>query len=557
MPKLTAGQTVVETLRAHGVQYIFGLVGSSFIEIMDAMWGAEDIKFVGARHEQAAGFMALGQALATGNPGVCMAQNGPGVTNLLTPVAAAKFTHAPMVVLAGAPMSSQLYKDSFQELDQKAIFAPVCKAVMHVTQAHRIPEIIGHAFRVATSGRMGPVLVDLPRDLLNEREVEVATPSPVVSRHQRIPGDPLLVSEALALMKRSQRPLIVAGWGVMWSGAAKEVEKLASALNAGIVTSYERNDAVRNSNPQYIGGLGRAGAPEAREAAQQADLIIAIGTRLGHFTTFYNNRYIPAKADIIQVELSPEELGRHFPASVAIWGDAKSVVEAWLAGLSAKDAAARKKWDLVVAGLRARRLGRLAQEGAASKPMKPHLFYHAMRKLLKGDEAIVLDAGAGAAYGYDRIDFERPRSLFTSGELGCIGAAFPIGLGVKMAQSKRAVITISGDGGFFMNAHDLETAVRWKIPTVNFVLNNNSWGSEKAYQKHLYGERYMEADIGNPRFDKLAELCGAAGFYVTSVKDLPAVFKKAASLRRPSVIEVAIDPNELPYPARAEDVFKK
>ncbi|MBM3925741.1 MAG: thiamine pyrophosphate-binding protein [SAR202 cluster bacterium] len=557
MAKLTAGQTVVDTLRAHGVRYIYGLVGSSFIEVMDAMWGAEDIKFVGARHEQAAGFMALGQALATGEAGVCMAQNGPGVTNLLTPVAAAKFTHAPLVVLAGAPMSSQLYKDSFQELDQKAIFAPVCKSVMHVTHAHRIPEILSHAFRIAASGRKGPVLVDLPRDLLNERGLDIAPPPPIATKPQRIQGDPALIDEALALMKRSQRPIIVAGWGVMWSGAGEEVEELASVLNAGIVTSYERNDAVRNSHPCYVGGLGRAGAAEAREAAQRADLVIAIGTRLGHFTTFYNNRYIPEGAKIIQVELNPEELGRQFPITVGIWGDAKSVAQAWLAGLSAKETYKKEEWGQEVAGLRRQRLSRLEQEGVISSPMKPQLFYHAMRKLLKGDEAIVLDAGAGAAYGYDRIAFESPRSLFTSGELGCIGAAFPIALGVKMAQPHRAVISISGDGGFFMNAHDLETAVRWKIPTVNFVLNNNSWGSEKAYQKHLYGERYMEADIGNPRFDKLAELCGAAGFYVSNVKDLPAVFKKAMSLQRPSVIEVAIDPDELPYPARAEDVFRK
>jgi acetolactate synthase-1/2/3 large subunit/sulfoacetaldehyde acetyltransferase len=557
MPRLSAGQAVVEALRAEGVPYIFGVVGSAFLEVLDALWGQEEVRFVGARHEQGAAFMALGYALATGRPGVCIAQNGPGVTNLLTGVAAARFTHAPMVVLAGAPMMGQLYKDSFQELDQLSIFRPVCKAVLQVNQPQRIPELLRHAFRVAASGRMGPVLVDLPRDLLNARNLEAeALPVEAYRPSQRPSGDPEQVRRAAALLRGARRPVIVAGWGVMWSEAEAETARLADQLGAPIVTSYERYDAVPNDHPLFIGGLGRAGTPEATEAAQKADVILALGTRLGHFTTFYNNSYIPSRAQIIQVEIEPAEIGRHFPVAVGIWGDARAVAQALLTEFGPRRLPGREERVREATRLREARRLRLEAEGSLDTlPMKPQRFYHALRAALPPGAAIALDAGATPAYGFDRLFFGQPRSLFTSGELGCIGSGFPIALGVKMAQPERPVLSISGDGGFFMNAQELETAVRWRAPTVNIVLNNGCWGSEKAYQKFLYGERYIEADIGNPRYDRLAELCGGRGFYVEHPQDLAPTLREALACGLPAVIEVPIDPEELPYPARVADVF--
>ena len=557
MAKLSAGQAVVEALRAEGVPYLYGVVGSAFLEVLDAMWGAEDIRFLGARHEQGAAFMALGYALATERPGVCIAQNGPGVTNLLTGVAAAKFTHAPMVVLAGAPMTSQVYKDSFQELDQLSIFRPVCKEVLQINQPERTAEILRHAFRIATSGKMGPVLVDIPRDLLNARDLEMDILPPDSYRpQQRQPGDPEQVRRAAELLRQARFPVIVPGWGVMWGGAEAVTARLAELLGAPVVTSYERYDAMDNNHPLFIGGLGRAGTPEATEAVQQADVILALGTRLGHFTTFYNDTYIPKGARIIQVEIDPQEIGRHFPVAVGICGDARTVAEALAAELASGAAPPRQEGVREAARLREARRQRLEAEGSLDTlPMKPQRFYHALRAAIPPEAAVVFDAGAAPAYGFDRLTFTQPRSVFSSGELGCIGSGLPIAIGVKMAQPDRPVLSISGDGGFFMNVQELESAVRWGTPTVSIVLNNGCWGSEKAYQKFLYGGRYIEADIGNPRYDKLAELCGGRGFYVERPQDLAAALREALECGLPSVIEVPIDPDELPYPARVADVF--
>ena len=256
---------MVEALRAEGVEYIFGVVGSAFLEVLDAMYGRTDIQFVGCRHEQGAGFMAMGYARATGRPGVCLVQNGPGVTNLLTCAAGARACHAPMVILGGAPMAEQMYRDSFQELDQLSVFRPVCKAAIQVNRADRAPEILRHAFRVATSGKMGPVYVDLPRDLLNARDVDVQILEPSAYRPpQRPEGDAERVREAAELLRRAESPAMIVGGGVVWGESHVEAIRLAEQLGAPIVASYERNDAVPNDHPLYVGPLGRAGAPARR-----------------------------------------------------------------------------------------------------------------------------------------------------------------------------------------------------------------------------------------------------------------------------------------------------
>ena len=559
MPKLTAGQAVVESLRAENVRYTFGVVGSSYLEILDAMYGRGDIEFVGCRHEQGAGFMAVGYARASGQVAVCLAQNGPGVTNLVTCVALARACHTPMVVLGGAPMMEQMYRDSIQELDQMSILRPLCKEVVQINRAQRVPEILRHAFRVATEGKMGPVYVDMPRDLLNARDLDVEFLSPSAYRPaQKVEGDSQTLAEAVQLLRGAQSPVILAGGGVVWSGAHQEVTRLAELLGAPIVTSYERNDAVPNDHPLYLGALGRAGSPEAAEASMKADVLLALGTRLSHFTTFYDYRYIPEAARIIQVEIDQKEIGRHLPVEVGILGDAQAVARALARGLedldssSQREARARRVTDL-----RRQRLQRLEAEAQLDGlPMKPQRVYAELRRVLPTDTAVVFDAGGCPAFGYDRLEYSGPRTMFSSLDLACIGVALPQAIGVKMARPDQPVVSINGDGGFFMNAQELETAVRWGVPTVNIVMNNGCWGSEKAYQKILYEERYIEADIGNPRYDRLAELCGGRGFYVERPEDVAPAIREALAAETISVIEIPVDPEELPYPARLADVFQ-
>ena len=558
MAKLSAGQAIVEALRSEDVRYIFGVVGSSYLEVLDAMYGRQDIKFVGCRHEQGAGFMSLGFARASGQVGVCLAQNGPGVTNLVTGAAAALVCHTPMIILGGAPMVGQTFRGSFQELDQMSILRPVCKEVLQINQPERTPEILRDAFRVATSGKMGPVYVDMPRDLLNAKDLEVQLPGPQAYRPaQRPQGDSERVREAAELLGQAQSPVILAGGGVVLSGANDDVTRLAELLGAPILTSYERNDAVPNGHPMYLGGLGRAGAPEATEAAQKADVLLALGTRMGHFTSFYDYRYVPEGAQIIHVEIDQREIGRHYPVRVGILGDAGAVARDLVSRLmDAVPPSVREARTRRVAELREKRLQRLEAEALLDGlPMKPQRVYAELRRALPSDTRVVLDAGGAPSFGHDRLEFSTPRTMFGTLDLGCVGAALPQAIGVKMACPDRPVVSISGDGGFFFNAQELETAVRWEVPVVHIVMNNDCWGSEKAYQKFLYGERYVESDITNPRFDRFAELCGARGYYAQRPEEVGDMVRDALAAEKPAVIEIPVDPDELPYPARAADVF--
>ena len=559
MARMSAGKWVVEALRSQGVRYVYGVVGSAFLEIMDAMYGLEDIEFVGTRHEQGAAFMALGYAHATGKPGVCLVTNGPGATNLVTGVAGAYVTHAPMVAIIGGISQEHMGRGSFQEVDHVGVFRPVAKASVMTPNAGRIPDTLVHAFRVATSGKMGPVVVDIPRDIQNETEIEAdeGMLGPV-RQTQAVAGDPMLLRRAAEVLRDAKFPVIVVGGGVKWSRAHEEVCALAEALSAPMVASYGRVDSVPNDQRLYVGMLGRAGAPEAAEVMRQADAVLALGTRLSHFTTFYDNRFLPRDARIVQVEIDEEELGRNFPVEVGILGDVGAASKALLELVREVGAPPGGEARLgVAASLRRKRRERLdAERPRPGKVLKPQEVYHVLRRVYPPDALTVIEAGAASGYAYDRLDFGRPYSLTSPLDLGCIGISYPMALGVKMACPDRPVISINGDGGFLMNVQELETAVRWNIPVVAVVMNNNSWGSEKAYQKFFYGERYIEADITNPRLDKLMELFGGKGFYASDESELTEAMREAVASGGPTLIEVPVDPEELPYPARAADVLK-
>lgn len=553
MAKMTAGQAVVEALRAEGVKYVFGIVGGTVLEIMDALYDQPDIRFMSVRHEQAGAFMADGFARATGIPGVCLVTNGPGATNLITGVYAAYAGHSPVIAIAGAPSRDVVYRDAFQEADHLPMFRPVTKHAMTINKAERIPELFRHAFRIAMSGKKGPVFIDIPRDLLDAHAIETEFPPSEAYRvHHRSPGDPTLVRRAADVLKSAQRPIIIAGGGINHSDASRQVVELAELLSIPMIASYGRNDAVPNDHPLYIGPLGRAGAPEAGELCAKADVILAAGTRLSNFTSFYDNRYITKAAKIIQIEIDETEIGRNYPVEVGIQGDAREVIQGILSLLRHDGAEpAGPAWKREAEALRAKRQRRLqAEANLTGTPAKPQRIYAEMRKVIPPEAIMVLDAGACPAFGYDRLEFRRPRTFITPMDQGGLGFAFPEGLGAKLGQPDTPVIAVHGDGGFLFNVQDLETAVREKIASVTIVMNNNEWGSEKAYQRALFPTHPVGADITNPRFDKLAELFGARGFYVERAEDMGDVLKEAMASGLPSIIEVPVDRDELPVPAR-------
>ncbi len=551
---MSGGRTVIELLKAEQVRHIFGIVGSTFLDVLDALYDDRSIEYVNVRHEQGAAFMADGLARITGTPAVCLVTSGPGAINLLTGISAAYVAHSPVVAICGGPYLRHYHKDAFQEFDLINMFKPVTKLSIQVNTPDRIPEILHYALRTAMGGRKGPVFVDIPRDVLNDQTLRTEIGGPVSYRpmHPQ-PPHPHAIREAAGWLQRAERPLLLVGGGVTWAAANDLVVQLSEHLLLPMVTAYGRNDAVPNAHPLYIGPLGRAGSPEAAEACRRADLLLVVGSRLGNFTTFYDDRYVRSGTRIIQIDIDGRDIGRTYPVAVGIQADAREAVSALLAALAHEPVPqTRGAWRREAQELRARRQARLSEEARLhALPIKPQRVYAELRRVLPPDTIVALDAGAAPAYGYDRLEFSHPRTLLTPLDLGGLGFALPAALGAKLARPHAPVLAIHGDGGFLMNAQELETAVRHRIAAVTLVMNNNCWGSEKAYQKHFYHERYVGTDITNPRFDRFAELFGAQGAYVEHPDQIGDAVMAALGCGKPAVIEIPIDPDEFPVPATA------
>jgi len=550
--ELSAGRAVIELLKAEQVRHVFGIVGSTFLDVLDALYDERGVEYINVRHEQAAAFMADGLARVTDLPGVCLVTSGPGATNLLTGIAAAHVAHSPVVVLVGGPSLDHLQKDAFQEYDLVSMFKPVTKYAVQVTKADRIPELLRAAFRAAMTGRRGPVFVEIPRDVLNDQTIKA--PMLGAERYRPIhpqPPHPDAIRDAARLLGEAERPLMLVGGGATRAGASDLVVRLADGHGIPMITAYGRNDAVPNAHPLYLGPLGRAGAAEAAAACRRADVLLVIGSRLAQFTSHFDDRSIKPETAIVQIDLESRDIGRYYPVAVGIQADARESCAALLEAL-ARSAPRRQTpaWRAEVAKLREQRQQRLAGEAQLeTKPMKPQRVYAELRRALPDDTIVALDAGAAPAYGYDRLHFSHPRTFLTPLDLGGLGFAFPVALGAKLGRPDAPVVAIHGDGGFLMNAQELETAVRHQIDAVTIVMNNNCWGSEKAYQKAFYNERYIGCDIGNPRYDEYARLFGAAGFYAEHPDQVGDVVIAALKAGTPAIVEIPIDPNEFPAPA--------
>ena len=547
---MNSGRAIVELLKAEQVRHIFGIVGSTFLDVLDALYDEKSVEYINVRHEQAAAFMADGLARVTDLPGVCLVTSGPGATNLLTGIAAAYVAHSPVVVLVGGVPLDHLMKDAFQEFDLLSMFRPVTKLAVQVTKADRIPELMRAALRAAMTGRRGPVFIEIPRDVLNDQTI--TAPVLGAERYRPIhpqPPHPDAIREAVRMLREAERPLLLVGGGATRAGAGDLAVRLAERHGIPMITAYGRNDAVPNEHRLYIGPLGRAGAPEAAAACRRADVLLVIGSRLGQFTSHFDDRSIKPETRIIQIDVDSKDMGRHYPVALGIQADAREACAALLeAGTTAHTVPTA--WRDETARLREARHARLAaEETLDTTPMKPQRVYAELRRVLPPDTIVTLDAGAAPAYGYDRLQFAQPRTFLTPLDLGGLGFAFPVALGAKLGRPEAPVVAIHGDGGFLMNAQEIETAVRHRINTVTLVMNNNCWGSEKAYQRAFYGGRYIGCDIGNPRYDEYARLFGAAGFYADHPGQIGDVMKAALNAGGPAIVEIPIDPDEFPTPA--------
>src|SRR5438132_916973 len=431
---MKAGLAVIEALRAEGVEYTFGVVGSTTNTIVTEMYDRQDIRFVDTRHEEGAAFMAYGYARASGKPTACITTSGPGTTNLVTGIA------------------------------------------------------------LAAKGR------------------------------------------APTLLAQAQRPLLLVGGGVIDAEASKEAVALAELLDMALVPSYGHTDAIPNSHHLYVGPPGGRGSGEAAEALRRADVILALGTRLNQATTFWDYRVINRETRIVQVDIDAQEIGRNYPVAVGISGDARAVAEQLTRALreAHPQGRANPAWRNEIAALAGRRKQRLdAESTLAGDPMMPQRVYPELRKVLPRDCMITLDAGVAPGLAYDRLHFELPRTFFNYAGHGGLGMGYCVGLGTKLGRPDRPAVGLQGDGGFLYTSQEINTAVRWGIPLVCIVLNNNCHGPEKAQQQRHFGGRYIGVDLVNPRFDKLAEVYGPRGMYVQKPYEIADAVKTALGTNGP------------------------
>ena len=556
--QISGGQAAVESLKAEGVDHVFGLIGSATMEMFDALYDAKDIRFIGVHDERTGTHMADGYARASGRTGVILAgQNGPGSTNLVTGLAQAAAAYSPVLSIAGMLSTEHLYRDAFQEVDQQALFTPVTKKTWTVTKANRIPEMFREAFRVAMSPRRGPVQLNLPRDVLSEQIEMPVMQRPDEYRVMQNPAPaPDAINKAASLLVGAKRPVIITGGGIKNSRGHAAAIALAEALNAPIVLAPGHGDALPFDQPLNAGQMGPRGNPVASRLAKEADVILALGTRLGFNSTFYSYDNINQDAAIIQVELEPTAIGRYFPIKLGIWGDAVASAEALVPLVKATQFKAEiATWTDQFQKERQQWLAeRDAKADTETVPIQPSGLFHHLRHILPADAAYTMDAGTLCLQATDAMTYQTPPSLFTPLDFGLVGFSFACGLGVKLAMPDRPVISMMGDGGFGMTISELSTAVDHGINTVTLVMNNGSWGAEKAYQRDFFNGRYIGADISSPAFDKAAELYGAAGFRVERLADLADAVHAALAAGKPAVVDIQVDPAAL-YSFR-RDSFK-
>ncbi len=558
MPKLSGGQAAIEALKAEKVEHVFGLIGSATMEMFDALYDAKSINFIGVHDERTGTHMADGYARASGSAGVILAgQNGPGATNLVTGLGQAAAAYSPIVSIAGALSTEHVYRDAFQEVDQQALFQPVTKKTWTVTQTGRVPEMFREAFRVAMAPRRGPVQINLPRDVLSGTAEFPPFQEPQAYRCHSVPaGAADAIEQAAGLLRSAERPVIVAGGGIKNTGGHKAALALAEALNAPVVTAPGHGDALPFGHPLNAGQMGPRGNEVASRLAKEADVILALGTRLGFNSTFYSYDNINEAAEIIQVELEPTAIGRYFPVTVGIWADAPTAAGQLRDSLGKMKS--RAKVDAWTEKYKKERAAYLAKRDSDAsreeQPIQPSGLFKALRDCLPKNAAVTMDAGTLCLQATDALNYWEPPCLFTPLDFGLVGFSFACGLGVKVARPDRAVVSLMGDGGFGMTISELSTAVDHGINTVTVVMNNQCWGAEKAYQRDFFGERYIGADVSSPPFDKAAELYGARGFRVERLSDVGDAVAAALECGKPAVVDVAVDPAAL-YSFR-RDSFK-
>jgi acetolactate synthase-1/2/3 large subunit len=547
MVEMIGAKALIASLEKEGVDIVFGIPGGANLPIYDELVDA-DFRHVLVRHEQAAAHMADGYARIKRKSGVCIATSGPGATNLITGIATAHADSIPMIAITGQVPVAMIGKDAFQETDIIGISNPCTKYAFQPRKAVEIPEVIKKAFYIAESGRPGPVLVDIPKDVQQEK-TEIKFPDLIKVRGYKPAFDPDLsqIEKAIDLIMKAEKPILMAGGGVILSGAFHELQALAEILMCPVVTTFKGKGAFPENHPLAMGPIGMHGHAEANKIIIEADCIIAIGARfsdrsVGRFDEFGKGM------SIIHLDVDPAEIGKNKSVDVAVVGDVKSSLRTIIKMLTTKDL----RRDPDNSWLKRRKelieyytstIKDYSREITAKKTLKK------LRELLPSESIVTTEVGQCQMWASLHFDVISPGTFFSSTGLGTMGFGFPASIGAKAAKPEVPVVDIAGDGSFNMTENSLAVSVLEKLPVIVFLLNNYMLGMVAQWQRTFYNRRYMGVQQNRcPDYVKLAESYGAQGIRVQSMNELDKAIRTAINSEIATVIDIPIDPEEDVYP---------
>ncbi len=540
MKQLTGSEIIIECLKEQGVDTVFGYPGGTILNVYDALYEHQDeITHILTSHEQGASHAADGYARATGKVGVCMATSGPGATNLVTGIATAYMDSIPMVAITANVGVSLLGKDSFQEVDIAGVVMPVTKHSFIVKNVHELANTIRRAFKIAQTGRPGPVLVDVTKDVTaNLADYEYKKPEEITPRTDTINESDL--EEVAKLIKKSQKPFLMVGGGVVASNAHKELREFAKLLDAPVCDTLMGKGVIDGNNPHYTGMVGMHGTKTSNFGVTASDLLIVVGGRfsdrvIGNAKKFAND------AKIVQIDVDPAEINKNIVVDASIIGDAKEVLKRLNKMIVQKD---NKEWLEEVAALE-QKFPNTYPVDILTGPTVISKIY----EMTQGDAIITTDVGQHQMWAAQMYRYKEPRQLLTSGGLGTMGYGLGACIGAKMGRRDKVVVNIAGDGCFRMNMNEIATATRYNIPIIQVVINNHVLGMVRQWQTLFYNKHYSNTILNDAvDFVKVSEGMGALAFKATTISEFEDAFKKALDSGRPCVIDAQIDADDKVWP---------
>lgn len=538
--QLTGAEIVIECLKEQGVDIVFGYPGGTILNVYDELYKhSDEITHILTSHEQGASHAADGYARATGKVGVCLATSGPGATNLVTGIATAYMDSVPLVAITANVGVPLLGKDSFQEIDIAGVTMPITKHNFIVKDVKNLADVIRKAFSIARTGRPGPVLVDIPKDITaNKTEYKKVIPEIVERMTKYVTAKD--IDTAVGLIKESQRPFIFVGGGTVISGADKELKEFVDKMNAPVTDSLMGKGAFDGEDPLYTGMLGMHGTKASNLGVSECDLLITIGARFSD-RVIGNSAKFASHAKVLQIDVDPAEINKNIHTYACIVGDIKSVLEMVNSKLGKLE---HKEWVKTIMDLK-EKYPLHYDTDKLSGPQVIEKIY----EITQGEAIITTEVGQHQMWSAQFYKYRKPRTLITSGGLGTMGFGLGASIGAKMGMKDKIVVNIAGDGCFRMNMNEIATAARYNIPIIQVVINNHVLGMVRQWQSLFYEQRYSNTILKDKvDFVKLAEALGATGFRAVTIEEFEAAFKTALEMKTPVVIDCQIDEDDKVWP---------